>query len=99
MGGLQRRRQGAGSYGVARPSELPADHVAWLRGLQTYHDDGRRLFVHAGIDPNRPLDRQDRHDLLWIREPFCPTHAIIGRFIVHGHTPLKGGGPTCAPTG
>jgi serine/threonine protein phosphatase 1 len=85
------------SYGVTRPSELPADHVAWLRGLKTCHDDGSRLFVHAGIDPSRPLDRQDRHDLLWIREPFLSDPRDFGRFIVHGHTPLKGGQPDLRP--
>src|SRR4051812_40992900 len=58
------------SYGVMAPSALPAGHVAWMRALGTHHDDGRRFFVHAGIDPSRPLDRQDRHDLLWMREPF-----------------------------
>jgi serine/threonine protein phosphatase 1 len=81
------------SYGVTSPAELPADHVAWLRGLLTSHDDGRRLFVHAGIDPSRPLDRQSRHDLLWMREPFLSDPRDHGRFIVHGHTPLKGGQP------
>src|SRR5688572_18588139 len=25
------------SYGVTSPSELPADHVAWLRALPTHH--------------------------------------------------------------
>jgi serine/threonine protein phosphatase 1 len=81
------------SYGVTRPSELPANHVAWLRGLPTHHDDGRRFFVHAGINPSRPLDRQDRHDLLWMREPFLSDPRDHGRFIVHGHTPLRGGQP------
>jgi serine/threonine protein phosphatase 1 len=81
------------SYGVASPSELPGDHVAWLRALPTHHDDGRRFFVHAGVNPSRPLDRQDRHDLLWIREPFLSDPRDYGRFIVHGHTPLKDGRP------
>jgi serine/threonine protein phosphatase 1 len=81
------------SYGVTRPSALPADHVAWLRALPTHHDDGRRFFVHAGIDPARPLDRQMRHDMLWIREPFLSDPRDFGRFIVHGHTPLRGGRP------
>ncbi len=81
------------SYGVTSPSELPRDHVAWLRALPTHHDDGRRFFVHAGINPNPPLDKQDRHDLLWIREPFLSDTRDYGRFIVHGHTPLKGGKP------
>jgi serine/threonine protein phosphatase 1 len=81
------------SYGVTRPSELPADHVAWIRALPTHHDDGRRFFVHAGVNPSRPLDRQDRHDLLWMREPFLSDPRDYGRFIVHGHTPLRGGRP------
>lgn len=81
------------SYGVAAPSELPAGHVAWMRALKTHHDDGLRFFVHAGIDPAKPLDRQDRHDMLWMREPFLSDPRDHGRFIVHGHTPLKGGQP------
>jgi serine/threonine protein phosphatase 1 len=81
------------SYGVTSPSQLPADHVAWLRTLATHHDDGRRFFVHAGVDPSRPLDRQDRHDLIWMREPFLSDPRDHGRFIVHGHTPLRGGQP------
>ena len=85
------------SYGVATPSELPAEHVAWLRALPTHHDDGRRFFVHAGVNPNRPLDSQDRHDLLWIREPFLSDTRDFGRFIVHGHTPLSTGLPDLRP--
>ncbi len=81
------------SYGATRPSEVPADHVAWLRGLKTHHDDGRRFFVHAGIDPARPLGKQDRHDLLWMREPFLSDPRDHGRFVVHGHTPVRGGQP------
>ena len=81
------------SYGVTNPPELPADHVAWLRALPTHHDDGRRFFVHAGIDPDRPLGQQTRHDLLWMREPFLSDPRDHGRFIVHGHTPLRSGQP------
>jgi len=81
------------SYGVASASELPADHVAWIRALKTHHDDGLRFFVHAGIDPAKPLDRQDRDDMLWMREPFLSDAREYGRFIVHGHTPLKSGKP------
>ena len=81
------------SFGVTAPSELPAKHVDWMRALGTHHDDGRRFFVHAGIDPSRPLDQQDRHDLLWMRQPFLSDSRDYGRLIVHGHTPLKGGQP------
>lgn len=85
------------SYGVTHPSQLPANHVDWMRALLTHHDDGRRFFVHAGIDPSRPLGRQDRHDLLWMREPFLSDPRDYGRFIVHGHTPRRDGRPDLRP--
>jgi serine/threonine protein phosphatase 1 len=81
------------SYGVSSALELPAAHVAWLRSLQLAFDDGLRFFVHAGINPAKPLDRQDRHDLLWIREPFLSVQRDYGRLIVHGHTPTRTGMP------
>jgi diadenosine tetraphosphatase ApaH/serine/threonine PP2A family protein phosphatase len=81
------------SYGVQDARDLPRDHVEWLRSLRLSYDDGRRFFVHAGIDPNKPLDAQDERDLLWIREPFLFDRRDYGRLIVHGHTPL----PTDAP--
>lgn len=79
------------SYGAKRPKDLPADHVAWLRALKLFHDDGLRFYAHAGIDPERALDAQDPRDLVWIREPFLSDMRNYGRLIVHGHTPRKSG--------
>jgi serine/threonine protein phosphatase 1 len=81
------------SYDVSSAVELPAAHVAWLRSLRLTFDDGLRFFVHAGINPAQPLDRQDRHHLLWIREPFLSIQHDCGRLIVHGHTPTRTGMP------
>ena len=70
-------------------------HLAWLRALPFCHDDGLRFFVHAGIDLTVPLDQQSEHVMLWMREPFL-THCDkidCGRFIVHGHTPMRTGEP------
>ena len=58
-----------------------------------FHDDGMRFFVHAGVHPDRPIDQQNEHDLLWIREPFLSSTKDFGRFIVHGHTPTQNGIP------
>ena len=77
------------SYHLSSALELPAAHVAWLRSLRLAFDDGLRFFVHAGVNPARPLDRQDRHDFLWIREPFLSDQCDYGRLIVHGHTPTR----------
>jgi serine/threonine protein phosphatase 1 len=81
------------SYRVTRPIQLPRHHVEWFRSSPTFHDDGKRFFVHAGVHPDRPLDQQDEHDLLWIREPFLSSSKDFGRLTVHGHTPTKSGVP------
>jgi serine/threonine protein phosphatase 1 len=81
------------SYGVRSVAELPQAHLDWMRALRLSYDDGRRFFVHAGIDPEKPLDAQDEYDLLWIRLPFLTDTRDYGRLIVHGHTPLEDGVP------
>jgi serine/threonine protein phosphatase 1 len=66
---------------------IPAEHQTFLRELKISFRYGGYLFVHAGIRPGVPLDRQERHDMLWIREPFLSwkhSHDVI---VVHGHTP------------
>lgn len=73
--------------------DFSPDQLNWLRALALMHDDGRRLFVHAGINPETPFDAQDPHDLVWIREPFLSATTGYGRLVVHGHTPMKTGWP------
>jgi len=81
------------SYDVQDARDLPSVHVDWLRSLQLSYDDGRRFYVHAGIDPEKPLNAQHERDLLWIREPFLSDRRDHGRLVVHGHTPLAAGTP------
>jgi serine/threonine protein phosphatase 1 len=81
------------SYGIAEPRDLPRAHIDWLGALPLSYDDGRRFFVHAGVNPGAPLTAQDDFDLLWIREPFLSYGGDYGRLIVHGHTPLADGVP------
>lgn len=85
------------SYGITSATDLPPRHVAWFDALPIYHDDGRRFFVHAGIDPDRPIDQQDPQDLLWIREKFLSDSRDHGRLIVHGHSPIHSGIPDQRP--
>lgn len=92
------------SYGVerpwARPAEdlasemlerLPPGHLAFLRRLDLFCALGDYLFVHAGIKPGVPLDRQDERDLLWIRGEFhnAPAKTRPDRVVVHGHQPTS----------
>jgi serine/threonine protein phosphatase 1 len=66
---------------------LPADHLAFLRGLELTASYGDYLFVHAGVRPGVPLSAQREHDLLWIREEFLNAKAPCAQVVVHGHTP------------
>ena len=85
------------SYRVTSAAKLPREHIAWLGSLPTFHDDGKRFYAHAGVRPERPLDQQVEHDLLWIREPFLSSTRDFGRFVVHGHSPIKSGVPDQRP--
>ncbi len=79
------------SYGLTletlggRDAELRR-HAAFLAALPLIHDDGTHLFVHAGIRPGVPLERQDPEDLTWIREDFLDFDGRLPRRVVHGHT-------------
>lgn len=66
---------------------LPASHRRFLSRLENCHVEGDYFFVHAGVRPGVPLDRQERHDLLWIRDEFHYYRGSFGKVVVHGHTP------------
>jgi len=65
---------------------FPAEHMAFIDACETIIRIGDYAFVHAGVRPGVPLDRQERDDLIWIREPFLTSKADFGAKVVHGHT-------------
>lgn len=65
---------------------LPAHHRSFLAGLRTSLSIGDYHFVHAGVRPGVPLDRQSDDDRLWIRREFLESRADHGKVVVHGHT-------------
>jgi serine/threonine protein phosphatase 1 len=65
---------------------VPRRHLEFMRGLPLTHIEGNYLFAHAGIRPGIPLERQEREDLLWIRDEFLHSSADHGKIVVHGHT-------------
>jgi len=69
-------------------TRLPKEHLAFLRELPLMVTIGDYLFVHAGVRPGVPLDKQVEEDLLWIREEFLFSSVTHGKVVVHGHTPL-----------
>ena len=71
------------------PHAVPEAHLAFLRGLVLSHRRDGYLFVHAGIRPGVPLERQVPEDLLSIREPFLSSEAAFPAIVVHGHSPSR----------
>jgi len=65
---------------------LPRHHKDFLAGLPEEVTFGDYLFVHAGIKPGLPLDRQSREHRIWIRDVFLDSEVDHGLVVVHGHT-------------
>ena len=87
---IPRRSAAPGNLDALRRDAIaavPAAHAAFLRGCKLWHVEGDYAFVHAGVRPGVPLDRQEAEDLLWIREAFLDSRADHGgKVVVHGHT-------------
>ena len=72
---------------AAFAARFPERHRHFLETLKVSTAIGDYFFCHAGVRPGVPLDRQDRDDLLNIRDPFLSSEAEHGKLVVHGHTP------------
>jgi serine/threonine protein phosphatase 1 len=68
-------------------ARFPKSHRDFLEALKVSASIGDYFFCHAGVRPGVALDRQNRDDLLSIREPFLSSDAEYGKVVVHGHTP------------
>ncbi|RIV79564.1 metallophosphoesterase family protein [Pelagerythrobacter aerophilus] len=77
------------------PLRVPVEHMEWLRALPIYHEDGWRIFVHAGVPFDQPLTEAKPETLQWMLYPgdvdhddaeFHPDEQhCSGKHIVHGH--------------
>ena len=72
---------------AAFTARFPEHHRHFLGALKVSASIGDYFFCHAGVRPGVALDRQNRDDLLNIREPFISSEGEYGKLVVHGHTP------------
>lgn len=68
------------------PELVPAEHVDFLNRGEDVVEIGDYAFVHAGIRPGVPLEKQALSDLRWIRDEFLDHVGDHGKMIVHGHS-------------
>ncbi|SMY06277.1 metallophosphoesterase family protein [Flavimaricola marinus] len=65
---------------------MGAETVDWLRELPYQFQSGNVVVVHAGADPNVPMDLQAPRHLMWGHKDFPAKDRQDGLWIVHGHT-------------
>jgi serine/threonine protein phosphatase 1 len=64
---------------------VPFHHLSWMANLPITYNDGKRLFVHAGIEPGVPLDKQDTQKNTWMLYPDGAEDGHEDLHVVHGH--------------
>lgn len=82
------------SYGATSLRDLsviPDDHRVWFAALELMHIDRHRIYVHAGVDAELPLDRQPTATLLNKRYPDAFEDGYGGLHVVHGHDRAESG--------
>jgi serine/threonine protein phosphatase 1 len=67
---------------------IPESHRRFFQTLKLSFVCGDFLFVHAGLRPLVPIQRQTEDDLLWIRDDFLLWNKEFEKIVVHGHTPV-----------
>jgi len=67
---------------------LPMRHRDFYANLQWYYEDEGYIYVHAGVRPLIPLEKQVNEDLLWIRNEFIFSPTGLAKKVIFGHTPF-----------
>ncbi|MDX9689972.1 MAG: metallophosphoesterase family protein [Alphaproteobacteria bacterium] len=66
--------------------KVPPHHHAFLENTIFSATFGDYYFVHAGVRPDVPLDKQKPDQQMWIRGEFLYSTHDFGKIVVHGHT-------------
>ena len=85
---------------------IPSEHMVFLSNARFYHIQANKLFVHAGINPSVPLEKQDKNTFLWDRSLASLALDLHGSAegrklsqfeeIYVGHTPIPYPKPICS---
>ncbi len=67
---------------------IPEEHKNFIKELPLFLETKHYFFVHAGINPNKPLEEQTEEDLLWIRQSFYFYEGKFPKKVIFGHTPF-----------
>jgi serine/threonine protein phosphatase 1 len=90
--------QGGAATVASYNNGVPSEHIQFMKNARPYHLLHNKLFVHAGIDPGVPLEKQDVMNFAWDRSLIqkawtyyvTNTTAQLTPFeeVYIGHTPI-----------
>lgn len=82
------------SYGAPSESEglkcIPPSHWTFYILTQPYFETANHLFVHASLDPDTDMDKQEDFSLYWGRVEYLRPHKS-GKRIICGHSAQHSG--------
>lgn len=79
------------SYGESM-DDVPQAHWDFINSSAAFHETDTHIFVHANLNPKKPLSKQQADDLFW--RPFgAPKPHISGKAMICGHTSQHSGLP------
>jgi serine/threonine protein phosphatase 1 len=84
------------SYG-GDPKSIPPEHLEFFRSAVNFFETDRDVFIHANLEPEIPLGRQQVEWLRWMHLTGYEDPHPSGKRIVCGHTPQKSGYPLVTP--
>ncbi len=93
FGGLDVLKSYAPEDRAGTPDDIPIEHLRFLdQELLPFYETDTHIFVHACLDPQLPLPKQNPGMLYWERfDMLLPHHS--GKIVVCGHTSQKSGVP------
>jgi serine/threonine protein phosphatase 1 len=71
-------------------SKISKEHWAFIDNTLPYHQIGKYIFVHAGLEPGKSLEEQNKYSLFW-KKYVTPTAYSDHEIVICGHTVRKNG--------
>ncbi|SDZ22656.1 MULTISPECIES: metallophosphoesterase family protein [unclassified Bacillus (in: firmicutes)] len=69
-------------------SEILEKHLQFIQKLEHYIETEQYIFVHAGVEPTKPVSESEPYTLMWIRNEFHSGYNGE-KTVVFGHTETK----------
>jgi len=63
------------------------DLLNFIKRLPLYFTVGDYIFVHAGVNSKKPIEKNQENELVWCRDSFYQSPSYTGKTVIFGHKP------------